>query len=50
MNYEDERAYRISQTLLLIAYVAFAVIGLICLTLLALKLQWTNMILQFLSF
>ena len=50
MNYDDERAYRISQTLLLIASVAFIVIGLIGLTLLALKPQWINTILEFLSF
>lgn len=48
MNYDDERAYRISQTLLLIAYVGFAVIGLIGLTLLALKPEWIDTILQYL--
>lgn len=49
MNYEEERVHRIYQTFLLIVSVGLMAVGLIGVSILTLKPQWINMILQLLS-
>jgi len=49
MNYDDERAHMIWQTVLLIGSYCCMVFGIIGLTLLALKPQWMHVILGLFS-